>query len=682
MYSGSSFTTLILAVLFLFSSYGVYAADPPEWKPVTKAELEMTAPQVEPGADAEAIFWEVTFDDTNRSNFKTTRYARIKVFTERGVEQHATFRVTDSRFRDIEDLAGRITLPDGTVKEIAKEDIFVQDASRTSSNRVRSYSFAFPGIRPGAVIEIRYVEKVPTRFNIRDFLYLFPIRAQPLTISMNTEDGMAATLDRRDLPIQLPIPAQRLTIFLKPRGGRSVFTRSYNTEEKLEFREYAGEKDLLVLDRRNVPAFREEPYMPPVDEVRQWVFIEYSEDGEDFDWSAYAGGYGNNFDRRTTPRGKVKRTAREIVGSETDDLKKLEKLYNFVQKEIRNHDFDDSEDLPGRSSYRGRTPDDVIGYKAGLAPEINYTFAALARALDFEVRLARTGDRSKHFFHPEFHKSPEFVRDWFIAVKVGENWHYFDPALPYLPAGMPHWKNLNVNGMLIDKKTYIWTSIQFPSADRTKIARKGSFRIDANGDLRGSVRLEFTGQAAIDRREALWWQTEEGRTATVEESFEARTATVEVSNVKIENLKDNTLPLVYAFDLAIPRFAQQAGSRMFFQPSVFEYGIAPVFTSTERRNAIHFRYPWTEEDEIEIAYPEGYSTDLSDWPAEVEDSSGTSGLGISVTPAKESSKLKVSRRFRFGDRSIIFSADVYPQLKKLFDTFSLTDGKMVPLEKR
>ncbi|QQS40478.1 MAG: DUF3857 and transglutaminase domain-containing protein [Acidobacteriota bacterium] len=631
----------------------VFAADPPDWKPVTKAELEMTTPQVEPGADAEAIFWEVTLDDTNPGNFKTTRYARIKLFTERGVEQHATFRVTDSWLRDIEDLAGRITLPDGTSREISKDDIFEQVASRTTRSRVKSYSFAFPGIRPGAVIEVRY-----------------------------TEDGVGSTLDGRDFPIQLPIPAQRLTIFLKTRGGRSVFTRSYNTETKLEFRQYQGDEDLLVLDRRNVPAFREEPFMPPTDEVRQWVFIEYSKDGEDFDWSAYAGRFTAGFDRRTTPRGKVKRTAREIVGSETDDLKKLEKLYNFVQKEIRNHDFDDSEELPGRSSYRGRTPDDVIGYKAGLAPEINYTFAALARALDFEVRMARTGDRSKLFFHPEFHKSSEFVRDWFIAVKVGEDWHYFDPAVPYLPAGIVHWKNLNVNGMLIDKKTYIWTSIQFPPANRTKVSRKGSFRIDEKGDLRGTVRLEFTGQAAIDRREALWWKTFEGRIATVEASFEARTGTVEVSNVKIENIKDNTLPLVYEFDLAIPRFAQQAGSRMFFQPSVFEYGIAPVFTSAERRHAIHFRYPWTEEDEIEIEYPEGYSTDLSDWPAEVEDRSGVSGLNISVIPDKAAPKLEVSRRFRFGDRSIIFSADAYPQLKKLFDTFSLTDGKMVLLEKR
>ncbi|HUF05556.1 MAG TPA: DUF3857 and transglutaminase domain-containing protein [Aridibacter sp.] len=646
------------------------------------AELEMSRPLVDPDADVEAIFWEVTFDDTNRANFKTKRYARIKIFTERGVEQHATFRVTNSHFRDIKDLAGRITLPDGTVREITKEDIFEQVASRTSRSRIKSYSFAFPGIRPGAVIEIQYTEEVASGFSVRDFRFQSPIPAQRLTIILNTEDGIGSTFSSRGFPIQLPIPAQRLTILLRPRGGRNVFTRSYNTEEKLEFKEYPQDDGLLVLDRTNVPAFKEEPYMPPIDEVRQWVFLEYSKDGEDFKWSAYAGAYGFSFDRRTKPGGKVKRTAREIVGSETDDLKKLEKLYNFVQREIRNHDFDDSEELPGRSPFRGRNPDDVIRHKVGLAPEINYTFAALARALDFEVRMARTGDRSRHFFHPEFHKSGEFVRQWFIAVKVGNDWHYFDPALPYLPFGTLHWKCLNVNGMLIDRKTYIWTTIQFPSSENTKIVRKGSFRLDADGNLRGSVRLEFTGQAAIDRREALWWMTDKGRVATVEESFETRTGTVDVSGVEIENVKNNSLPLVYTFELSIPRFAQQAGPRMFFQPSVFEYGIPPVFTSNERRNAIHFRYPWSEEDEIEIEFPEGYSTNLSDWPAEVEDRSGVSRLSISVTQAGESSKLKVSRRFRFGEGSIIFSVDAYPQLKKLFDTYSLTDSKLLLLEKR
>jgi len=39
-----------------------------------------------------------------------------------------------------------------------------------------------------------------------------------------------------------------------------------------------------------------------------------------------------------------------------------------------------------------------------------------------------------------------------------------------------------------------------------------------------------------------------------------------------------------------------------------------VFSSSERKNAIYFHYPWAEQDNVEIDLPEGFALDNADAP--------------------------------------------------------------------
>ena len=55
-----------------------------EWRPVTEAELGQKTPRVDPGADAEAIFWDIKIEDSFRGGdlqLTMNHYIRIKIFT-------------------------------------------------------------------------------------------------------------------------------------------------------------------------------------------------------------------------------------------------------------------------------------------------------------------------------------------------------------------------------------------------------------------------------------------------------------------------------------------------------------------------------------------------------------------------------------------------------------------------
>src|SRR5687767_453916 len=56
-----SFPTNFALFLLIFSAVSAAAvrAQDKDWRPVTPEELGLNTPRVEPGADAEAIFWEI-----------------------------------------------------------------------------------------------------------------------------------------------------------------------------------------------------------------------------------------------------------------------------------------------------------------------------------------------------------------------------------------------------------------------------------------------------------------------------------------------------------------------------------------------------------------------------------------------------------------------------------------------
>src|SRR5947209_436266 len=60
-----------------------------DWRPVTPDELKLTAAQVSPDADAAILFSETYIDDSDQGGITFSEYVRIKVFTDRGVEQAA-----------------------------------------------------------------------------------------------------------------------------------------------------------------------------------------------------------------------------------------------------------------------------------------------------------------------------------------------------------------------------------------------------------------------------------------------------------------------------------------------------------------------------------------------------------------------------------------------------------------
>src|ERR1041384_5145860 len=131
----------------------VSAGGPEEWRPIDPADLALKTAVVEPNADAEAIFWDIRIDDGGENDLVLNHYVRIKIFTERGRDQYSKVDIPFLPGVKIKDVAARTIKPDGSILELLKDDIIEKTVVKVSGLKLRTKTFAFPGIEPGAIIE-------------------------------------------------------------------------------------------------------------------------------------------------------------------------------------------------------------------------------------------------------------------------------------------------------------------------------------------------------------------------------------------------------------------------------------------------------------------------------------------------------------------------------------------------
>ena len=654
----------LLALAPLAASRAAAGGDK-DWRPVDPAELSLPAPAVERDADAEALFWEVKVADEAEGGGPRTvlqHYVRIKIFNERGRESQSKIDIFApklfGRETKISDIAGRTIKPDGTVVELKKEDIFERTVVKASGLKVKAKSFAMPGVEPGAIIEYRWRE----------------VRGETISFYDRLEFA-------RDIPVRL------VKYYVKPLslpgftyGMRIQTFHGQNTP-------FRKEKDgYYSTSMENVPAFREEPYMPPEYAVRPWMLVYYSEDRK-LDaarfWKEYGKGVYEAAKSEMKVGDEVRRKAAEVVGDAATPEQKIERLFEFCRSQIKNV-RDDASGLTSEQRAKlkeNKSPADTLKRGMGTGRDIDMLFAALVTAAGFEARVANMADRGDTFFDPSF-PDDYFMRTYDIAVRVGDQWRFYDPASTHVPFGMLRWQEEGQQALLSDPKepTFVLTPLSGPEKSLEK--RTGTFKLSEDGTLEGDVRIEYTGHLAAEHKEYNDDDSPAEREETLRGRLRARLGGVEVTDIKVEGVTDPAKPFAYAFRVRVPGYAQRTGKRLFFQPAFFQKGLGPRFPTATRRHAIYFHYPWSEQDHVRIELPEGFALDSGESPASYsggELSKYEPKAGITA----DGRTLIYTRKFYFGKgggQPLVFPVETYPNLKNYFDAVNKQDGHTLALK--
>lgn len=629
-----------------------------DWKAIDPESLSLKTSVVERDADAEAIFWEVRVDDNPDGDLILSHYIRIKVFTERGRDSQSKIDIAYGKLYGsevrIKDIAARTIKPDGSIVELKKDDVLDRTIVKASGAKVKAKSFAIPAIEPGCIIEYRWRE-----FRLNE-------NANYVRLEM-----------QRDIPVQ------KVKYLIKPfpyEGYimRSITMHGTNTGFKKEKDGFFG----TLME--NMPALHEESRMPPEDQLRTWILIYYTRE-EKIDPEKYWFDYGKRIFDVTKSLMKVnddiRQTMTTATAGATTDEEKIAKIYDFCRTKIRNIS-DDASGLTAEERKKlkeNKSPADTLKRGMGTAADIDLLFASLASAAGFDARIVLAPDRGDLFFDKVI-ANAYFLTPSSIALRVGNDWKFYNPGMNYLPLGMLRWQEEGQESLISDPKQPVWIQTPMSGPEKSQVKRVGKFVLSEDGTLEGDLHVEYSGHFAVERKEENDDDSVTQREDNLKDEWRSKMSTAELTNIRIENVSDYTKPLVYSFHVRVPGYAQRTGKRLFFQPAVFQKGVSPLFSSADRKYQIYFHYPWSESDDINIQLPDGYALDNADAPAPF------SGAPVSeyrpkLFGSKDGKMVFFTRNFFFGGGgNILFPATSYAQLKTYFDQLHKQDGHTLSLK--
>lgn len=630
-----------------------------KWRPIDQAVLAETRALVDSTADAEALFYEIHLHDTiegDKVRQEFQGYERIKVYNERGQASWTQVELPYSSGTSVEDIAARTIRKDGTMVELKGNAVFDKTVVRGRGFKEKAKAFALPAVEPGCVVEYQW-----------------------------TEVRHTASVGRSVYPVQQTIPIREFSIFLTPISNPDWPYRMRLRGLHMTFPPPEPQPDGSSVSRmERVLAVDTEPDMPPLDEVRGWLVVDYAEPGDlkgQAFWMRLAREGGKAFGHVRKPSQETQRIADSLTTSVVDFDRRVQKLYEFCQSQVKDIDDDASgftDEARERFEEKEETPERTLRERIASERGVEMLFAALASAAGFKTRIALLADRSEMFFDPEA-MLPSTLSQYAVAVHIVAGWRFYDPAIAYVPCGMLPWWEEGEDALILDEDHPEFVTTPLSGPDSSVEHRVAQAHLDANGDLEADVRIVDTGHFGYQRKEDLDAKSLQAREDAVREEAHSRWGTAKISQIRLDGITDPFAPPMISYHLAIPQYAQRVGRRLLLQPGLFQEGERPYFPASTRRYPIYFHYPSSADDSVLIELPPGFAIDSGPVPSPL--SSGRMfSHRIDVAISSSATSILFRRFLRFGDDgTLLIPASEYGKVKGYFDTMQQRDGYTITL---
>ncbi len=621
----------------------------PKWPAIDPAEFKLTQSAIDPDAGVEILLTEAVYDMLD-GDMETQWFVRLRVYSERGVEKLSKIELPYSKDNRISKLEVRTIKPDGTTVVLNKKEIYDRDVIKTGNVRMTVKSFSPPGIQPGVIVEYRYTTLTA------GLPWYVPLYFQG----------------------EHPARVVRYKVRLLERSSMGVRCLFFNTPH----RKLNQDKDgYYTFEMSNLRAHEEEPFGPPALQSQSVVMLYYTPDdamktGEY--WASRSSNlYENNIDG-IKPTKAIKEAVSKLVKPSESREEQIRRIYDFCRTKIvkRTRDSARYTEEQRQKMEFNRNATETLKLGHGMPADINELFVAMARGAGFDARIAMANDRNLILFQKEM--TEPFVMTHYVAAVKMNDWEFFDPGSAFLPPGCLSWNHSDTGALVSDPKGLQPQLVPGSSAEKNSRRRKAAFELDEEGNLEGTVTLEYAGLWDADMKEIFDAASPEHRATLVREHVQETLKSAEVSEVKIENASDPTLPLKVAYRLRVPAYAERTGSRLIFQPAVFHKNAPPRFDASTRRTDIVFRYRTTEIDEISIQPPKEFQLEAGSTPGRIDLGMGNYEATIGVS--RSTGRFDYKRHLVLN--GVFFSRAAYEPLKHSFESVQSRDRHALTLRRK
>ena len=648
---------MLRMLVFFVALVPAFAVD---WLPIEKADLERTKPKIDPDAAAEVIFWHVRIEDRmlgDAPQHIRRSYVRIKIYSESGRDTYGKGEVTVFNKTVVTNVSGRTLKADGSILEMKKDAAFDRDVVKSKGLKVKAKTFALPDVKVGDMVEYQYTE----------------IKDNALTAYVA-------------LPFQREIPVWTVSYHVKPLRHPyfpyAMRTMNYNIKGSPFVDEPQG---FYGTTQNDLPAYVQEPLMPPEDQMKAWLLIYYEEDrnmkGDKY-WADFGKRTWQQFKPLVKVDKEIRRKAEEITASAGTPVAKAAAIEAFCRNNIRNVNHESSGlTSEQRDKFKiNKDPSDTLAQGIGTGTDTNLLLISLATAAGLDARMARIPNRRDIFFSKSY-PNEYHLQVLSVAVSIDGKWRFYDISTPYLDSGMLSWGEEGVSALVSDPKAGFFADTQFSAPDRSKALRKATLVLSDEGELSGLAQVTYTGHLAVRLKNRYDGMSPAERDEDLKKELVGRYPSVEIEKINFQNLNDPAKPLMIAYRLKIPGYATRTGKRILLEPGFFERGIAASFKDSKRKHPIYIPFAYAETDEISFELPDGWELDNPTNPGDGE--FGVGGYKALVRKSQDGKTLAYIRNFDWGrEMKIVYPVESYGELKKIFDYVYEQDHHVLSLKQK
>jgi Transglutaminase-like superfamily. len=646
--------------LFLFLlAMQALAAD---WPTVSPEELSMTSIKEQPGAPAVILLREETDDDVNSAHMV---YERIKILTDAGRRYADVELAYNGRWFNIEGISGRTVHPDGSIVQFEGKP-FDKVVAKGNGIHVSVKSFTLPDVQVGSIIDFRYSLRYGDRFSVPPVWLvqtdLFQKKAYFKFIPFQNHNLMYLKLDHG----QRSYGGVAWTSFL-PKGPQPEL------HEKLTSSVAGHDTTSWVdLSLNDIPAFVEEPFMPPPNMIKRRVYFYYQENLKPDDyWKAEGKFWNKEVEEFVGKRKGIDEALAKVISASDKPEQKVSKIYAFVLS-LENQDY-----IPRRTTQEEKVleikitkgAEDVLEHRSGRHDELNRLFVSMVRASGIPASLIRVPDRSREIFIKELLTIGQFDAEVAIVQLDGKD-VFLDPGTKFCPYGIVNWRYAGVEGLRQGPNGAYFAKTPQPTYGQSITTRMANVSLDEHGVLTGTASLAFKGIAAMHHRQEGYKTDAEGRKKLLEDELRSMMAgNTEVTLSNVPDWDNAETPLVAQFHIS-GVFGATAGKRMMLPQHLFQVNEKARFSVIERNNPIYFHTPWQEADEVHIKIPAGM---------EIETMAPDDVVKLSYALYQSRQKQESPDRI-FSRRDLVmgvglFSTAEYKEVKGFFDKVKADDDQ-------
>lgn len=297
---------------------------------------------------------------------------------------------------------------------------------------------------------------------------------------------------------------------------------------------------------------------------------------------------------------EIKKKALDLTKDCKDDICKAEKIYNWVQENIKYVAFEDS--LGGFIPREGSL---VLGRKYGDCKDMTSLLVSLYKAAGLQACYTWIGTRSRPYSIQQV-PLPTIFNHMICAWKNNGAWVFIDGTHPSIKFGVqPH--GIQGKDALISIDANHYEVVKVPEVDATKNLTIDStwISINSQNEIEGKIKSCFSGFADWNMKSVLKYNNEEDKQKTIKSVCSRGSNKYFQKSGRYESSNENSC---FYSDFSIKDYIQKIGKEVYINLHLERYNSNQKVDDIAQRNVpIVNKYKTIIKEVIVLQIPKNYT---------------------------------------------------------------------------